>query len=145
MSAEQQKGSNKKGATKREQQKGSNKKGTQLILSCCQGKEPKNESRPLFLSGFALKSGASRLGPIPLPHVTFGYGIGGNYVWAHGLGSGVFVTTTGASAGGYYTTLTGIPILAPGAIGAWVATQPNCTSCAHSAMEAFLHGIRIIR
>jgi len=95
--------------------------------------------------GFALKSGASRLGPIPLPHVTFAYGTGGNLTWAHGLGNGFYVTTGLAGPGGYITTVTGIPILAPGAIGAWVATQPNCTSCAHSAIESFLRGWLIIR
>ena len=58
-----------------------------------------------------------------LPHFSFGWGAGGSYTWAHGLGPGLYTTTAFVRPG--VVSLTGIPIVNPGAIGAWVATQPD--------------------
>jgi hypothetical protein len=77
-----------------------------------------------------------------LPHVTYGFGSGGTYVWAHGLGNGLFTTTVYA-APGTIGNVYGIPVLFPGAIGTWVATRPNIGNCAYSCLQAYLRGMRI--
>lgn len=73
-------------------------------------------------------------------HATFGWGTGGTYTWAHGLGAGTFTTTIGAGLGSLFN-LTGIPILAPGAIGTWVASRPDVGNCVGAAIQAFWHGL----
>jgi RHS repeat-associated protein len=70
-------------------------------------------------------------------HITFGYGSGGAYTWAHGTFGGV--TTWGAGPGA--VNLTGIPIFAPGAVGAWAATRPEAKNCATAAAQAFWQGL----
>ena len=74
-------------------------------------------------------------GSVPI-HFTFGWGTAGTYAWGHGVGSGLFTTTVGAGPG-IWRNITGIPIIAPSAIGAWVATQPQGGDCFCAVMAAF--------
>ena len=87
---------------------------------------------------FALEVGPGA-GPLGL-HLVYGYGTAGSYTAAHGLGSGLFTTTVGASLGNGYLTMTGIPIIFPNAVAAWVATRPEIGNCVGSAVVAFLKG-----
>jgi hypothetical protein len=74
-----------------------------------------------------------------IPHVTFGYGSGGVYTWAHGIGAAGFVMQGGAGPG-TLVTITGIPILAPAAVATWVGTNPETGNCIIAAVQAFAHG-----
>lgn len=74
-----------------------------------------------------------------IPHITYGFGTRGVYTWAHGVGAAGFTTTYGAVPG--TVTLTGIPILAPGAVATWVGTRPDVGDCAKSAVIAFFRGL----
>ncbi|MBM3968015.1 MAG: hypothetical protein FJ308_23610 [Planctomycetes bacterium] len=75
-----------------------------------------------------------------IPHVTFGYGSGGVYTWAHGVGAVGFTTTYGAGPG-TLVTVTGIPILAPAAVATWVGTNPNTSNCLSAAIHAYWVGL----
>jgi hypothetical protein len=92
-----------------------------------------------LVSGRLAVSVSKSTGSIPV-HFTYGYGTGGTYTAAHGLGSGLFTTTEGATLGGYWTTLTGIPVASPGAIAAWVGTKPEIGDCFVSTIYAFAKG-----
>ena len=76
----------------------------------------------------------------PLPHFTFGWGTGGTYTAGHGLGSGLYTTTYHAALGGYWNTMTGIPIISPTAVEAWVAIEPEVGNCLGAAIQAFFRG-----
>ncbi len=75
-----------------------------------------------------------------IPHITHGFGARGVYTWAHGVGAAGFTTTYGAGAG-TTITITGIPILAPGAVAGWVATRPDVGNCLVSCIVAFFRGL----
>ncbi len=74
-------------------------------------------------------------------HITYGFGTAGSYTAAHGIGTGWFTTTAFATLGDGYVMVTGIPILFPGAIGAWVARQPEVGNCIVSCGAAFVKGV----
>ncbi len=74
-----------------------------------------------------------------IPHITYGFGTRGVYTWAHGVKVSGFTTTYGATQGGL--TITGIPILAPGAVATWVGTRPDVGNCGGSCVIALLRGL----
>ncbi len=91
--------------------------------------------------------GISRGAGTWIPHITYGYGSGGAYTWAHGVGgsslmsgSGLGFTTTYGAGPGTFLNITGIPVLAPGAIATWVGIRPDVGDCFMSCMHAFLRG-----
>ena len=116
-------------------------------VGACSGK-----SRLVARSRFVGFSGgpASGQGPVPFGpaisppqpgHVTYGYGAGGVYTWAHGVGAAGFTTTSFAGPG--IVNVTGIPILFPGAIAAWIGapgTRPDVGNCVYSCGQAFFQG-----
>ncbi len=84
------------------------------------------------------------------PHITFGYGRNGAYTWAHGVGGSSWAPSTGttgfitaADAGpGTLLNVTGIPIIFPSAVGAWVATQPDGGDCFRACVRGICRGYR---
>jgi hypothetical protein len=74
-----------------------------------------------------------------VPHISYGWGTGGTYVWGHGLGEGLYTTTAFAGPGTLFN-VTGIPILSPATVGGWVATEPAVGNCLGSAITAFGYG-----
>lgn len=102
-----------------------------------------------------LTNGAIRFLGVRLPHVMFSYGsraAGSTLAHAVGGGGGVYVaeiasighayTAIGAGQGIYYGSVTGIPILYPGAVAAFAGAVPanRAATCLSGAWRAFLRG-----
>ena len=97
---------------------------------------------------FIFTNGASRLAGVPLPHVSFAYGNTTNgmvLAEAMGMGGGIYnlpYASLGLAEGStYYFSVSGIPILYPGAVGAFIDSMPRAHNCASGAWRAFLHGL----
>lgn len=95
-----------------------------------------------------LTSGTSRIGSLPLPHVSFAFGSSRTgMMLAEGMGSGHGIYTlpwaTLALGEGttYYGAVTGIPILYPTAVAAFAAGGNTAHNCLSAAWRAYLHGL----
>jgi hypothetical protein len=92
------------------------------------------------MGGGQFAIGLSSNATTAIPHITFGYGVGGAYTWAHGISTAQFVTSRGAGPGSI-VTVSGVPILTPTAVATWVGTNPYASNCLSPALQAFLVGL----